>query len=130
MAPYCDKDAWAKRRSSDTQTYDNWSDYDTAEQWPDANSLDEALQDATDIMNDSEHLNVKTSNVTNASYTNRLERLCYDITNRLLGVEGNQAMQGGIWTYSPQDKMNTMERNFLRTTSKVLNKRPVGKVVF
>ena len=81
-------------------------------------------------MNDSQHLNVKTSNVTNANYTDRLERLCYDMANRLLGVEGNQGMQGGIWTYSPQDKMNTMERSFLLTTSKSLKKRRIGSVVF
>jgi len=77
------------------------------------------------MMNDSEHLNAKSTNVTSTLYTPRLERICYTMANRMLGVEGNQAMQGGIWTYSPQDFMNTRERNFLAITAVELGLRVV-----
>lgn len=128
MTPYCSRDQWAVRKSSKTQTYDDWDDYAAAESWPDQNALDEALQDATDIMNDSEHLNAKSINVTNTDYTPRLERICYNMSNRILGTEGNQAMQGGIWTYSPGDKLNRYERQFLLTTSIELGLRVIGAV--
>ena len=126
--PYCDKDAWAKRKSSKTQPYDDWADYTAAEDWPDANALDDALQDATETMNDPDHMNTAT-NITDATYTTRLERICYNMANRLLGVEGNQAMQGGIWTYSPGDMMNSYERRALISISRIKSKRLVGKVV-
>jgi hypothetical protein len=129
MAPYCTKDAWAVRKSSKTQTYDNWADYTAAEDWPDANALDKALQDATEMMNDLTHINTST-NITDTRHTNRLEEICYNVANRNLGVEGNEAMQGGIWIYSPGDKLNGYERDFLLKLSKVKSKRRVGKVVF
>ena len=80
------------------------------------------------MINDSGHLNSKTTNITDAFYIDRLERICYNMANRILGVEGNQAMQGGIWTYSPQDFMNTMERNFLFNTGFELGYRVVMHV--
>jgi hypothetical protein len=129
MAPYCSKDQWAKRKSSKTQTYDDWADYATAEDFPDANALDEALQDATNIMNDFKHINTA-SNITDTQHTSRLERICYNMANRMLGIEGNQAIQGGIWTYSPGDMLNSYERDFLVSLSRDKGTRLVGKVVF
>ena len=111
--PYCTRDQWAKRKSSKTQSYDDWADYADAEDYPDVNSLNEALEDATDIMNDSDHIGCLATNITDTDYTDRLERICYNMANRILGVEGNQAMQGGIWTYSPGDMLNRYERNAL-----------------
>ena len=111
--PYCTRDQWAKRKSSKTQSYDDWADYADAEDYPDVHSLSEALDDATDIMNDSDHIGCLTTNITDTDYTDRLERICYNMASRILGVEGNQAMQGGIWTYSPGDMLNRYERNFL-----------------
>lgn len=64
-------------------------------------------------MNDTEHIGTLATDIVDTDYTDRLERICYNMANRILGVEGNQAMQGGIWTYSPQDFMNTRERNML-----------------
>jgi len=74
-------------------------------------------------MNDSEHINCKGTNITNTDYTGRLERINYNIANRKLGIEGNQAMQGGIWTYSPGDLLNRYERNFLFVTGVELGYR-------
>ena len=127
--PYCSRDQWSVRKSSKTQAYGNWADYAAAEAWPDATSLDKALSDATNIMNNPAHINT-TSNLTDGNYTEWLERLCYDMANRILGVEGNQAMQGGIWTYSPGDKMNRYERQTIISLSKIKSKRRVGRVVF
>lgn len=74
-------------------------------------------------MNDLEHMACLATNITDEAYTPRLERICYNMANRILGVEGSQAMQGGIWTYSPQDFMNTRERNTLLQISVELGYR-------
>jgi len=123
--PYCSVNAWAKRRKG-LATFDL---YHAAYPAPTENELDEALEDATNIMNDLQHLAVST-NVTTAAYLGRLEKICYNVANRILTVESNMGLIGGAWTWSPQDMMYSSERNELITITKITKRRLRGKVVF
>jgi len=125
ITPYCSKDQWAVRKSTKTKTFDDWDDYADEEDYPDANSLDDALADATAIMNDSEHINCGSTNVTTAAKLDRLERICYNMANRILSVELGRGMQGGDYRFSPQDMLYTMERQFLLNTGFELGYRVV-----
>lgn len=75
------------------------------------------------IMNDSEHLNCKGTNITDAAYTDRLERICYNMANRILSVELGRGMAGGDFRFSPQDMLYAMERRFLLNTGFELDYR-------
>jgi hypothetical protein len=121
--PYCTKDQWAKRKART-----DWATYDAATEFPDEGALDDALEDATEIINDTEHIGCKSTNITDSAYTARLERICYDMANRILMLEQNQGYNAGNWTYSPQDYMNTRERNFLIEISIDKGYRVVGGV--
>lgn len=111
--PYCSKDQWAKKKSTKTKPFEDWDDYAAEEDFPDANSLDEVLEAATEIMNDSQHINCQTTNITSAFYTDRLERICYNMANRILDVELGRGMAGGDYRFSPQDMLYAMERQQL-----------------
>lgn len=76
-------------------------------------------------MNDSQHLNCRRTNVTNADYTDRLEIICYNMACRILSVELGRAMAGGDYRFSPQDFLYSMERNELLNTSIELGYRVV-----
>jgi hypothetical protein len=43
MTTYCDKDYFAKRRSTKSKSFEDWDDYPASENFPDANTLDEIL---------------------------------------------------------------------------------------
>lgn len=122
--PYCDKDKFAKR-----QNYVNWvayvSDGNTA---PGSTELEEALEDATDIMNDSDHINCKSNNITDTEYTQRLERMCYNMANRILDIERNRGIKGAFFTFSPQDFLYTRERSVLLNLGLAKGYRTIGGV--
>ena len=108
--PYCSTAQWAKRRGG----YANFAAYTTAKgSVPDEDELEEILEDATNIMNDSEHIGSLTTNITDTDYTERLEKICYNISLRILATERGINLLGGQWTWSPQDLMYASERNFL-----------------
>ena len=116
IIPYCSKDQWSVRKSTKVKPFDNWEDYAAEEDYPDANSLDDALADATAIMNDSQHINCLSTNITDAAYIDRLERICYNMANRILSVELGRGMAGGDYRFSPQDMLYSMERQQLLNT--------------
>jgi len=127
VTPYCSKDQWAVR-----MRYDNWDAFIAAENWPTADLLQETLEDATNIMNDTEHINTS-SNITTIRHLGRLERICFNMTNRMLDIDQTRGQQGGsfgIQPWSQADFLMTFERSFLKTISKTENKRKVGKWVF
>lgn len=82
------------------------------------------------MMNDSEHLNCKSSNITDTDYTQRLERICLAVATRILQTRGQYETQGaGLFTWSPQDFLYSFERKFLLTTAVELGYRSIGGVV-
>lgn len=123
--PYCSKNQFAERKG-----YANWAAYVAAGyQHPDPEELDAALEDATDIMNDSEHLNCKSTNITNSDYTQRLERICLSMAIAILQYRGQYEAQGaGMFRRSPQDFLFDFERRILLTASVELGYRDVGGV--
>lgn len=125
VTPYCSTAQWAKRRGG----YASFAAYTAAKGLiPDEDELQEVLEDATNIMNDLEHL-ATSSNITDTVYLERLERICYSMSLRILTQERNINLLGGQWTWSPQDMMYKSERDFLRTLSKVKQYRRVGRLV-
>lgn len=125
--PYCSKDQWAKRMNRT-----DWITFAAAEDWPTANVIQEALEDATNILNDPEHINTST-NITTTRHLERLERICFNMANRMLDIEHARGKQGGnfgMQMWSQADFLMTYERSFLRTISLTENKRKVGKWVF
>lgn len=129
MASYCDKDYFAECRSSKTKSFADWDDYAASEDWPDATSLQKALDRATAIMNNRSHMNTS-SNITTTQDVETLKDICYKMACRILGMEIQMGFQGGAFSFSPADYLSERERQTLLTIGKVANKRVVGKVVF
>ena len=124
--PYCTTAQWAKRRGG----FASFAAYTTDRgPSPDEDELQEALEDATNIMNDTEHIHTST-NITTARYLERLEKICYNMSLRILATEKGIDLIGGAWTWSPQDMMYATERAFLLSLSKINNKRRTARVVF
>lgn len=129
MTTYCDKDYFAQRRSSKTKSFSDWTDYAASEDYPDATSLEKALEAATAIMNNRSHMNTS-SNITNAQDVETLKDTCYKMTCRILGMELQMGMQGGAFMFSPSDYLSTLERGTLITIGRIHTKRKVGRIVF
>jgi len=90
------------------------------------------LEDATNILNDPEHINTST-NITTTRHLERLEKICFNMANRMLDIEQARGKQGGnfgMQMWSQADFLMTYERSFLHTISLTENKRKVGKWVF
>lgn len=122
--PYCSINQWAERKG-----YANWAAYVAAGYGkPDQEVLESALEDAADIMNDSEHLNCKSSNITDTDYTQRLERINYNMANRIMDVERNRGREGAMFRFSPQDFLFDRERKFLIQIAIDKSYRYVGAV--
>ena len=124
--PYCSKDQWAKRMNRT-----DWDTFAAAEDWPSADVLQEALEDATNIMNDEVHINTGGSNVTTSQYLERLEKICFDMTNRMLDIEQARGKQGGDFGFqqwSQADYLMSYERSYLIQISLRLGTRGVGAV--
>ena len=82
-------------------------------------------------MNDENHIGCLANNITDANYTDGLERLCYQIAERMLDIEVSRAEETQRFDrVSPQDMMFTMERDFLKQIGHRKTFRSVGKVVF
>ena len=79
-------------------------------------------------MNDSEHLNCKSTNITDTDYTQRLERICYNMANRILDVERNRGREGAMFRFSPQDFLFDRERKVLIQIALDAGHRYVGAV--
>jgi len=127
VTSYCSKDQWAVRMH-----YADWDTFAAAENWPTEDLLQETLEDATNIMNDTEHINTSI-NITSTRHLGRLERICFNMTNRMLDINHARGKAGGnfgmqIW--SQADFLMSFERTFLKTISRTENKRKVGKWVF
>lgn len=122
--PYCSRNQWAERKG-----YATWAAYVAAGYGePTQQELDSALEDATDIMNDPEHINCKSTNITDTDYTQRLERICYNMANRIMDVERNRGRQGAMFQFSPQDFLFDKERKFLIQIALDKEYRYVGAV--
>ena len=106
--PYCSKDQWAKRKARV-----DWITYAANNKYPDEGALDDVLEDATETMNDLEHIGSEDINITTTKSLPRLERICYNVANRTLMIEKNQGSNPGSWTFSPQDNMYDKERRLL-----------------
>ncbi|MFW9872567.1 MAG: hypothetical protein ACFFG0_05640 [Candidatus Thorarchaeota archaeon] len=126
--PYCSKDQWAVRKSSKNKSYSDWDDYTAENNYPDANSLDEALEDGATTIN--KIIGWATSNITSSTYTSFLEFLNYKLANRRLMVEQYQGYQAGKMMFSPQDLLFEYEREDLKDIGRLTSKRKVGKWVF
>ena len=123
--PYCDVDDWAKYRGG----YGSFSAYTTAKgSVPDEDELQEILEAATEIMNDNEHINCRSTNISDTDYTPRLKRINYNISLRMLAQERGINLLGGAWTWSPQDLMYASERKFLLNLGVIKGYRKVGGV--
>ena len=122
---YADKDYWSGREKGLS-----WTNYHTAYPYPIAEELEEALEAATEIMNDTVHIGCGSSNVSSTAYVSRLKGINYDMANRILSVKANRQNQGAVYMFSLQDFLFTYERNFLIDISKVLGHKLVGKWVF
>lgn len=127
MTSYCDKDYFAECRSSKTKSFANWAAYAASEDYPDATSLQKALDRATSIMNNRSHMNTS-SNITNTQDVETLKDICYKMATRMLGIESQRGT--GMIGYSPADYLNVIERETLITIGQVATKRKVGRVVF
>lgn len=110
--PYCSKDQWAHRHG-----YADWAAFVADGQtYPDPEQMDDVLEDATDIMNDSEHINCLSTNISDTDYTQRLERINFNMSNRMLDAmngRGEAQFSKGIQNWSQADYLMTFERAFL-----------------
>jgi len=125
--PYCTKDQWAQRHG-----YADWSAFAALESYPDATQLQNILEDATEIMNDTEHIGCLSSNITDSDYTARLERICFNMANRMLdemnarGAMGGKMFTNGVMNWSQADYLMSHERAFLVRLSLVKGYRQIG----
>lgn len=130
VAPYCSVAQWAFRKGG----FASFADYTTAKgSYPDEDQLSEALQDATNIMNNPVHLNTPGANITDVNYLEELEFTCYKMTNRILDINKSRSQEGGgfgMQMWSQADYLMSHERTSLKLISKIKGKRLVGKIVF
>lgn len=110
--PYCSRDQWAVRKSSKTKSYSDWNDYTAENTYPDANSLDEALEAGDITINKT--IGWITSNITDTAYTDFLEFLNYKLADRNLLIEQYHGYQAGKMMFSPQDYLFDKERRDLK----------------
>lgn len=123
---YCSLDQWAVRRG-----YTNWATFSAAKSFPEEEMLEDFLEDATEIMNDMEHIGCGSTNITDTEYTPRLQRICYNMANRMLQTQNVTELQGGnlgIQNWSQADFLMTYERTFLINIGIIKGHRSVGGV--
>jgi hypothetical protein len=124
--PYCSRDQWAARFT----TYANWAAFAAVENWPTEQEMQDALEDATNIMNDNQHIATNT-NITDSNRTERLERICGAMATRMLGLQQQVWIRGGnfdIQNWSAADFLISFERRYLIMLAVEKEKRYVGKV--
>ena len=129
VTPYCSVNQWAKRHGG----YDTFAEYTAAVgSYPSEGELQEALEDSTNTMNDTVHLNTST-NITDTRHTERLEEICSKMADRKLDIPRARSNQGGnfgIQAWSQADFLMSHERVELLNISKIKKKRRVARVVF
>jgi len=128
IVPYCDKDVWAQHKSSKTHSYANWAAYAAAEEWPDAYSLNKALEDGTVEINMC--IGLTATNITSINYTDYLELLNFRMTERYFD-DNQDAFQNGlrIASFIPRDYLYERERKKLQDIGRASSRRIVGRVV-
>jgi hypothetical protein len=125
--PYCDADQWSERIG-----YNTFNDFDDEENWPTLGEMQSFLEDATEIMNDDEHIGCTDTNITDSKYTSRLERICYNMANRMFDIAHGRSLSGGnigaIQPFSLADFLISHERRVLLKIGLTKGYRNIGGV--
>lgn len=121
--PYLTNDQYAVLKG-----YDDFDAFHTVYPKPTAAKLTQYLTKATRILNNRQHLNCGTTNVSNTDYLDDVKDYCVSIAERMRDVEQNRGMKGGLFTFSPQDFLHSYERNDILLMSVELGFRKVGDV--
>jgi hypothetical protein len=79
-------------------------------------------------MNDREHINCRSTNITDSAFTQRLERINYNMANRILQIQNAETIQGSNFSFSPQDFLYNFERKVLQNIGLEKGHLKVGDV--